>query len=396
MARNYMGFPHFLPLIIAIIIYIKKYNNKRGVKMKFICERNILLKEISMAQEIIASKNVISILSNIYLKAENHTLTIKATDLKVHFETKLPVNVLEPGPATVFGDKFLGILSSVPEGEMEFEYSDNKVKIKTSVKKANFQLKSIASDKFPEFPVSNKDYFEIPVKSFKEMINQTVFAVSDDETRFFMNGVYLENKEGKLIMVATDGRRLAYIDKDVSNINDFDGIIIPPKILNMITKRAGDEGLIGISVMDKVIFVRFGFYNLSSVLLDGQFPNYRKVIPEEHTSSLIVDRKEMIDALKRVSLLVEQKSHRVYIGLKPGVMEIYSEEGEIGEAKEEIPCKYEGEEVSLALNYRYLEEPFKVINSDEICINFTGPSKAITIVPVPKSDFFHIVMPMQS
>ena len=364
--------------------------------MKFICERNILLKEISMAQEIISSKNVISILSNIYLEAQNDSLIIKATDMKVNFETKVPVTVVEPGPATVFGEKFLGIIGSAPEGEMEFEYNENKVKIKTSVKRANFQLKSMASENYPEFPVSTTDYFELPIKQFKEMINQTVFAVSDDETRYFMNGVYMEKSDGKIIMVATDGRRLAYSEKEETNINDFPGIIIPPKILNVIMKRAGDEGLIALSITDKIIFIRFGSYYLSSLLLDGQFPNYRKVIPEEQTSSLSINRLEMLDALRRVSLLVEQKSHRIYFGIKPGIMEIYSEEGEIGEAKEEIPCRYDGEETSFALNYRYIEEPFKVITSDEIMIQFTGPSKAITIVPVPKTDFFHIVMPMQS
>jgi len=364
--------------------------------MKFVCERNILLKEIAIAQEIITSKNVVSILSNIYLEAENDTLTIKATDLKVNFETKVPVTVLESGPATVFGDKFLGILGSVPEGEMEFEYKDNRVRIKTTAKKANFQLKSIASDKFPEFPMSNSEYFEMPIKDFKEMVSQTVFAVSDDETRYFMNGVFLEKNEGKLVMVATDGRRLAHANKNADNIQDFAGIIVPPKILNIISKRAGDEGLIAISITGKTIFIRFGSYNLSSVLIEGNFPNYRKVIPEDQTSSFIIDRKEMLDALKRVSLLVEQKSHRVYIGLKSGVMEIYSEEGEIGDAKEEIPCKFDGEGISMALNYRYIEEPFKAISGEEICVRFTNPSKAITIMPVPESDFFHIVMPMQS
>jgi len=364
--------------------------------MKFICERNILLKEISMAQEIISSKNVISILSNIYLEAENDSLTIKATDLKVNFETKVPVTVVEPGTAMVFGEKFLGIIGSIPEGELEFEQKDNKIKIKTSVKKANFQLKSMASDKFPEFPVSSTGYFEIPVKSFKEMISQTIFAVSDDETRFFMNGVYFEKTNNNITMVATDGRRLAFIEKEAHDVKDFSGVIVHPKILNVIMKRAGDEGLIALSVTDKMIFVRFGSYGFSSVLIEGQFPNYRKVIPEEQSYSFSVVRTEMLDALKRVSLLVEQKSHRIYLGLKPGVMEIYSEEGEIGDAKEEIPCKYDGEEVALAMNYRYIEEPFKVMNNDEICIRFSGASKAITIVPVPQTDFFHIVMPMQS
>ncbi|MDR1587006.1 MAG: DNA polymerase III subunit beta [Treponema sp.] len=364
--------------------------------MKFICERSVLLKEISIAQEIIASKNVISILSNIYLEAGNDSLIIKATDMKVNFETKVPVTVIEPGPTTVFGEKFLNILNSVPDGELEFEQKDNKIHIKPMVKKIRFQLRCTASDKFPEFSVSDQDYFDIPVKDFREMISQTVFAISDDETRYFMNGVFFEKSDDKIIMVATDGRRLAYISKPTEkSIKDFTGVIVPPKILNIIIRRTGDEGLISISVTDKTIYIRFGSYSLSSVLLEGQFPNYRKVIPESQNNILTVKRSEMLDALKRVSLLVEQKSHRIYLGLGPGVMSVYSEESEIGTAREDIPCKYDGEEVSIALNYRYIEEPFKVIGDDEISIHFTDPNKAITILPVPEKDFFHIVMPMQ-
>jgi DNA polymerase-3 subunit beta len=357
----------------------------------------VLLKEISIAREIIESKSAISILSNIYLEAENDSLIIKATDMKVNFETRVPVTVLEPGPATVFGDKFLDILNSVPEGELEFEQKENRINIKTAVKKVKFQLKSIASDKFPEFSVSGSAYFDMPIKDFKDMVLQTVFAVSDDETRYFMNGVYLEKTEDNIVMVSTDGRRLAYISKKVgSDVQDFAGVIIPTKILNIISKRSGNEGLVSISVAYKTIYIRFGSYSFSSVLLEGQFPNYRKVIPENQTNELSVNRLEMLEALGRVSKMVEQKSHRVYLGITPGSMAVYSEEGEIGDAREEIPCKYDGEEISMALNYRYIEEPFKVISDEEITIRFTVASKAITIVPVPEKDFFHIVMPMQS
>jgi DNA polymerase-3 subunit beta len=363
--------------------------------MKFTCERSVLLKEIAIAQEIISTKNAISILSNIYIEAEDDSLTIKATDTKVNFETKVPVNVQEPGATTVFGDKFFGILNSSPDGELEFDQQDAKMTIKSSVKKARWQLKSIASDKFPEFPVSGTDFFDMPIKEFKDMINQTVFAVSDDETRYFMNGVYFEKTDDGLIMVATDGRRLAYIRKEGEGITDFGGVIIPPKVLNTITKRSGDEGLVSLSVTDKIIFISFGSYRLSSVLLEGQFPNYRRVIPETQSNSVSVDRMDMLNALRRVSLLVEQKSHRVYLGLAPGLMSVYSEESDIGTAREEIPCKYDGPEISIALNYRYIEEPFKYIESDEISIRFTEPTKAITIQPIPENDFFHIVMPMQ-
>jgi DNA polymerase-3 subunit beta len=308
----------------------------------------------------------------------------------------LPVTVLEEGSTTVYGDKFLGILTAIPEGELEFDQNDSKIIIRPSLKKIKFQLKSIASDKFPEFPVAKeKNSFEIPIKDFKEMIKQTVFAVSDDETRYFMNGVFFEKQENELIMVATDGRRLAYVSKQTEDINDFNGIIVPPKILNIVMKRAGDEGPILISITDKILFVSFGSYNLSSVLIEGEFPNYRRVIPESQKHSFTVDRLEMIDALKRVSILVEQKSHRVYLGLAPGVISVSSEESEIGAAKEEIPCRYDGEELFIALNYRYIEEPFKEIKEKEVEIFFTEPNKAITIKSVPPGDFFHIIMPMQ-
>jgi DNA polymerase-3 subunit beta len=364
--------------------------------MRFTCERSVLLKETAIANEIIASKNAISILSNIYFEAKDGSLTIKATDLKVNFETKVPVDILEPGSVTVYLDKFYGILNSIPDGEVEFEQIDNKINIKTAAIKARFQLKSIASDKFPEFTSSGKDFFEIPIRDFKEMIHETIFAISDDETRYFMNGIYFEKAQEKFIMVATDGRRLAYIEKPSSEgINDFSGIIIPPKILNIVLKRAGDEGTAKVSITDKIIFIQFGSYKLSSVLIEGQFPNYRKVIPENQVNSFTFDRLEMLDALKRVSLLVEQRSHRIYLGLLPGTVSIYSEENDIGNARQEIPCKYDGEELSIAFNYRYLEEPLRVMDGDEVTIFFNDPNKTITIKPIPIKDFLHIVVPMQ-
>ena len=365
--------------------------------MKFACDRSVLLKEIAIANEIIASKNVISILSNIYFEAKDGSLTIKATDMKVNFETTVPVDVIESGSVTVYGDKFFGILNSIPDGEMEFEQADTKINIKTSAKRARFQLKSITVEKFPEFSAAGRDFFELPVKDLKDMIQQTIFSISDDETRYFMNGVFFEKAEGNFVMVATDGRRLSCINKSApEGVEDFTGVIIPPKILNIVLRRAGDEGMAGISVTDKTIFIQFGSYKLSSVLIEGQFPNYRRVIPENQINHFTVKRLEMLDALRRVSLLVEQKSHRVYLGISPGTASVFCEENDIGNAKEEIPCQYDGEELSIALNYRYLEEPFKVMSADDISVLFTEPNKTITIMPVPEKDFFHIVMPMQT
>ncbi len=365
--------------------------------MKFSFDRDALLKEISIAQEIIATKNAISILSNVLLEAQNGTLTIKATDIKVNFETKIPVDIQEGGSTTVFCDKFMSIISSLPPGEIEFDQNDIKINIRSIAKKAKFQLKSITSDKYPEFTSPNNlQFFEVPVKEFKEMIGQTVFSVSDDETRYFMNGVFMEKKDEQLQLIATDGRRLAYIAKSFGvSIPDFKGIIIPPKILTIINRRASDEGPLSIAVGEKNIFFRFANYEFSSVLIEGQFPNYNRVIPASQSYSFEVETKELQEALKRVALLVEQKSRRVFLTVAPGTLTISSQETEIGTAKEEIPCRYDGAELTIALNYLYIEEPLKVIGSERVKVEFTESMKAITLKAEPAKDFFHIVMPMQ-
>src|SRR6056297_469900 len=365
--------------------------------MKFTCEKNSIQKEISIAQEIISTRNALSILSNVLLVAENNTITIKATDLKVGFETQIPADIAEEGSTTVFCDKFLGILRSLPDGDVEFEQSTNRLLIKPLFKKINFQLKSIAGEKFPELQEIAEDrYFEISQKEIIEMVSQTIFAVSDDETRYFMNGVYMENQEGSISMVATDGRRLSYISKVLeTQIPEFDSIIIPPKVLNLLRKLSSGEGNLKIAVGEKNLFLQFDSQRISSSLIEGQFPNYKRVIPEQQQYEISINKPQFEEALKRVALLVEQKSRRIYLTLSENNITLNSEESEIGNAKEELECDYEGPEMTLALNYLYLTEPLRVISTEEILVRFTEPNKAITLLTKPEQDFFHIVMPMQ-
>lgn len=365
--------------------------------MKFSCPRDVILKEISIAQEIISSRNSLSILSNVLLDANDGTLLIRATDLKVSFETKIPVDVKQDGRSTVFCDKLLGILKALPEGEIEFEITDgDKFIIRPLFKKIDFRLKSIAADKFPEIEtVASEHFFQIGQADLIEMIGQTVFAVSDDETRYFMNGVYFEKADEKLVMVATDGRRLSYIGKDIgNNIPSFSGVIIPPKILNLVRKLASGEGMIHMAITDKQVFFEFDNQKLSSALIEGQFPNYQRVIPESQAHTLVINKSDLNEALKRVALLVE-KSRRVYLSLTAGSLTLMSEESEIGIGKEEILCDYNGPENKIALNFQYLADPLKVIDTEQVSFKYTEPVKAISILPTPEKDYFHIVMPMQ-
>jgi DNA polymerase-3 subunit beta len=366
--------------------------------MKFICERSALFKEVAIAQEIIGSKSMINVLSNIFVEVANDTLLIKSTDTTIYFETRVPVSAIQSGKATVKGNIFLGILNNIPEGELEFEKVESKIIIKPVSRKTKFQLKTNLSEQYPESPVSdNRKSFEMPIKDFKDMISQTIFAISDDETRYLMNGVSFEKTEDKFIMVSTDGRRMAYIEKNADvGIEDFKGIIIPEKILGIILKHSGDEGNVSIGITDKNIFVSFGSYNFSSSLIEGKFPDYKRVIPTDHDKVFTVNRKDMINALKCVSLLVEQKNKRIGVKVFENEVSVFAQDAEVGEASEVISANYDGEEAQIALNYRYIEEPFKTIADDEVSIHFKDTTKAITIKPIPEKDFFHVVMPMQT
>ncbi|GHV83601.1 DNA polymerase III subunit beta [Spirochaetia bacterium] len=367
--------------------------------MKFICDKSTLFKEISTAHEIIVSKNTISILANIYLEAENDCLIIRSSDIKINFTTKVPVSVLEKGSITVKSDTFLHILGSIPEGEIEFETSDIKMTIKPAFKKLKFNLRTLSAEQYPPFPAAEDvNFFELSAADFKDMINQTVFSVSDDETRYFMNGVYFEKAGDKFISVATDGRRMAYFEKEAdSSLQDIKGVIIPVKILNTVVKRIGEEGNVSIGINDKYIFINFGSYSFAGVLIEGQFPNYRKVIPENQKYECKVDRIEVLDAVKRISLLVEKKAKRIFFKIADNTIQIYTDEGDEGDANEELSCEYSGtSEVLIPLNYTHIEEPFAVMHTKKVNISFTEAGKALTIKPEDEPNLFHVVMPMQS
>jgi DNA polymerase-3 subunit beta len=365
--------------------------------MKFTCSKQTILQEITIAQDIIASRNTLSILSNVLLETSGNTLTVKATDLNVSFQTQIPVDTSEPGSVTLYCDKFLGILRSLPEGDIEIGQQDDKVTITPLFQKIDFRLRSINADKFPELRVCDqKLFFELQSRDFIEMIDQTIFAVSDDTTRYYLNGVYIERSGDGLIMVATDGRRLSYMNRIIDQeIPLFKPVIVPPKFLSLVKKLCSLEGTIELAFQDNYIFARFGSHYVSSTLIDGQFPNYKRVIPETQKYQCVIDKQMFSEALKRVSLLVEQKSKRLFLDISPDTVTLSSEESDLGKAEEQIPCEYAGEPTRLAVNFTYVMSPLKVMAGENMYISFTDSNKAVTIGPHPEKDFFHVIMPMQ-
>ena len=365
--------------------------------MKFACQKNTLLKEIVLALDFTSQRNTLSVVSNVLLETQGNLLVIKATDQKVGFTTTIPVETIEEGSTTVFCDKFLGILRTLPEENITFEEFGDKLLIRPEKKSIDFELRTIGSDKYPALESApSHEYFTIGQKDLFAMIDQTIFAISDDETRYFMNGVYLEQESGGLVMVATDGRRLSYINRKFDQaIPSFTPVIIPAKFLSLLKKAGTGEGEIALSVNETVIFAKFGDQVMYSNLIKGQFPNYRRVIPASQSNTCKLSITQMNEALKRVSLLVENKAKRIYLDIEPGGITISSEESDFGQAKEIISCEYSGDPCRLAMNYSYLVSPLRVMGGDTCAICFTESNRAVTVKPDPEKDYFHIIMPMQ-
>lgn len=364
--------------------------------MKFIVDKDSIIEEISVAHEIISSKNALSILSNVLLELKDDELIIKATNLKIGYISTIKVQVIQPGQTTVFCDKLLNILRNCPDGEIEFVLNENILNINLMFKKINFKLRTIESDKFPEIQdLENQQYFTFPKSDFLDMIINTNFAICEDESRLFMTGAFLETNEKSLSMVGTDGKRLAFIEKSSNlEIPQFDGIIIPPKALNLLRHFSSGEGDFNIAVNKTNLFVKSDNRQIYTNLIEGQFPNYQKVIPESQEYDLLMDRKALLEGVKRVSVLVEHKAKRMYIFLSENSIKIDSDDNEIGKAEEEIPCEYQGPEMTFVVNYQYFLDPLRIIDTEKVRLHFTDEKKPMTLYSEPRSDFFHIIMPM--
>ena len=363
--------------------------------MKFVFDKKTLVDEISVAQKIIATKNNATVYSNVYMEAGDNVLTIKAADSRGTFQTKIPVETVEKGSAMVFCDKLMSILASIPDGEAEFSLQEKDAVVKSLMVKLKYKLKSMLTDIYPDFvSVDDKSFFSVPAKDFKEMVKKTSFAVSVDTVRYFMTGVFFEKKDNKFVLVATDGRRLSFSAKEVPDLGDFTSVIVPAKVLNIVIGELSDEGSVDIAITEKNIFFKYGNRIFSANLIDGQYPNYNRVIPASHTGEFVVSKKEIDKAVKHISVMTD-KVQKILLGVNSGVCSVSSVSEEFGEAKEEIDCQYTGEEFTFAINSKYLADFLKVALDEDITFEFTDELKAVVLKQKSSEDDIYIIMPMQ-
>lgn len=365
--------------------------------MKFICQKDVILKELSNALDFTSQRNTVAVYANVCLVLEENNLTIKATDQKMSYVSEITVQGLENGGTTVVCDKFLEIVKNLPDNEdIIFEDKEDKLTIKVESKRIDFKLRTIDMSAFPELAFTeNTSSFKVPQKDFTEMINQVIFAVSDDEAKYAMNGALLEKNGSSLVLVATDGRRLSYICRKLdTEIPDFPKADIPSKFLLLVKKLSINEGDFDFYVGQNSISIGFGSCTISSNLIKNDFPAYKRVIPERQNNCCIVNIDELADALKRVCLLVENKFKKVVLEFNENKLLIHCNENESGAGRQEIECKYEGEPFKCAMNYTYLLSPLKVMDGKEVKIEFTDTVRPFTVKSEPERDYLHVIMPM--
>ncbi len=367
--------------------------------MKFKIEKGPFLKILQRSQGIVEKRNSMPILSNVLLEATSGVINTIATDLEIFIKDSCCAKIEKEGSITVNSKKFFEIIKELPEEEIDISISEaEKVTVKSG--KAKFKIPGLNATEFPAFPTyEEKNIQKIETEILKEMIEKTLFATSTDENRYNINGVLFEKSEDSIKMIATDGHRLAMVEK--KGEKDFPGpgekgVILPRKgvleIKKLIDEKDGD---IELAFSDKNVIIKKGATLMNIRLIEGEFPDYRQVIPENMDNTFIVDRMAFLSSLKRVSILSSDKIKGVKFVLSRKKLILNSSTPENGDATEEVAVDYDGEEMEIAFNAKYFIEALETLNDAQVKVELKEQLNPGLLKTVEKEGFYYVVMPMR-
>lgn len=368
--------------------------------MKFTLAKDTFLEALQKVQNVVEKKNTVQILSNILLTSEREILSLTATDLEVGINVSLSVEMGVDGKVAVSAKNLLEIVKELPNKPVTLSKKENNW-VEISCQKSTFNLVGLGADEFPPLPsFDNKNYLSVNSASAREMIDRTLFAVSTDETRYHLNGVFFEAVENNLLrMVSTDGHRLAFIDKELllAGADQFKrGIIIPKKGLAELRRLLDDKAESFSLALDKGnLLVKLDRTLLFIRLIEGDYPDYEQVIPKKNDKRLTVNREEFLGSLRRVSLLANEKSRGVRLSLKENAVMITSSNPDLGDAKEELDAEYQHEPVEIGFNARYIIECLSILDTEKVSFDLNDKLSPGLLRPLGRSDYTYIVMPMR-
>ncbi|MBZ5501252.1 MAG: DNA polymerase III subunit beta [Acidobacteriia bacterium] len=369
--------------------------------MEFSVKKFDLLEELNLTQGVVERKTTIPILSNLLCEAKGNRLTITATDLELSIRTSCEAKVKKEGAGTIPAKKLLELVRLLPDGEIRFKLLENHWVHITSDRR-NYKLVGMSKDNFPALPNFPHALVKIPAKLLASLIAKTTFAISLEESRYTLNGALLVIKPGSLIMVATDGHRLAMVETDhkFEGLSSETRVLVPKKAMNEVQRLAGESGddsLIEFAQDESHLFFQFGGRLLTSRKLTGQFPNYEAVLPRDANKTVVLERGELQDALRRVSQLADQRSHAVkFVFAKEGI-EISASSPEYGEAKEAIEKEFSGEPITIGFNAQYILDFLNAAADGPISFELKDDQSAGQLRPLADEStrYRYVVMPMR-
>ncbi|MFA6075812.1 MAG: DNA polymerase III subunit beta [Negativicutes bacterium] len=369
--------------------------------MIFQCLKQDLASALMTVQKAISTKPASTpILSGIYLSAEEgNVLTIQATDYELAIVTKIKANVEQPGKTVISGKFFTEIIKKISGNSINIEMDEETKKVKISSEHAQFTLVTMPHEEFPTIkPLIGTNFIKLNSNQFKDIIRKTTFACSMDEGRPLFTGCLFEITDGIFNMVATDTHRMAIKTMDFTNLTENVKIVIPAKILNEIVRIIGNDENSEITILWQKNEISFAFEDIyiKSRLIDGQFPNYRNVVPANHTLEIKINRANLADVIERVSLLSSGLYNVMKMSCSGDNIIFSTSNPDIGRATEVISAEITGPEMEVIFNSRYILDIVKHLESDEIVMKLNGPNSAALIENPLDKDYKYVITPVRT
>jgi DNA polymerase-3 subunit beta len=368
--------------------------------MKIAIPRYDLLDAVNKVKTVVSAKSALPILSHVLLEAEDNRLRISATDLKVSIECTIECGVDDPGSMTVSCQRLASILGELPDSDIHLELGQSNT-VTLECGKIHTKLYSMSPEEFP--PIRSFDGVEplvLPQNLLRGIFQKTSFAISTDQARYNLTGLLLEIKEGKLVAVATDGRRMSLISQtegiaDGINIK----VIIPGKMIHELERLLDAEEDVTIQIGENQAAFSFGTLRLVTALIEGNFPNYEMVIPKEHDKEVKLNTALFTEGMRRTRTMTNDKFNSVRLCIQDGQMTLKVVTPEVGEYEEELPITYSGEELEIAFNPDFVLDVLRHVDSEETCLVLKDPMSPGVLKPLAgdgaTDSYINVVMPIR-
>jgi len=366
--------------------------------MKLSIERSALLKALGHVQNVVERRNTIPILSNVLLNAEGSDLTFVATDLDIEVSEGTQAEISAPGQVTAPAHTLYDIARKLPDGAQVVLQINSDDRLDVDAGRSHFTLPLLPAGDFPKMTADDFTHnFKLPAAALQRLIDKTRFAISTEETRYYLNGIYMHDHNGTLRCVATDGHRLALAEDDLpKGAKGLPGVIIPRKTVAEVRRLIdGTDGDVGVSVSEAKIRFTVGSAVLTSKLIDGSFPDYERVIPKGNTKELTIDNKIFAGAVDRVATISAEKSRSVKLSLTQDNLALAVNNPESGQANEDLPVDYSAEPLEIGFNAKYLLDVTSQIEGRDATFFLDSPASPALVKDSEDENALFVLMPLR-